>query len=118
MLWMISGSAMTSPTVKRGLSEAYGSWKMIWTSRRNALSSAELNLRTSRPSNMTEPPVGSIRRMMARPVVDFPHPDSPTSPSVLRASSSNETPSTAFTTPFVREKAPVLTEKYFCSSWT
>ena len=33
-LWMVSASPMIAPTVMRGLSEAYGSWKMICMSRR------------------------------------------------------------------------------------
>ena len=36
-----------------------------------------------RPSNRTSPPVGSSSRRIARPVVDLPQPDSPTTPSVL-----------------------------------
>ena len=36
----------------------------------------------SRPSNTTLPPVGSSRRMMQRAIVDFPQPDSPTTPRV------------------------------------
>ena len=31
--WMISASPTIAPTVMRGLSEAYGSWKMICMSR-------------------------------------------------------------------------------------
>ena len=34
--WIRSGSAMMSPTVMRGLSDAYGSWKMICISLRSA----------------------------------------------------------------------------------
>ena len=37
---------------------------------------------TSMPSNSTRPDVGSMRRRITRPVVDLPHPDSPTRPSV------------------------------------
>ena len=36
----------------------------------------------SRPSKMTLPPVGSSSRVISRPVVDLPQPDSPTRPSV------------------------------------
>ncbi len=36
--WMSKGSPMMSPTVIRGLSEVYGSWKTIWMLRRTAFS--------------------------------------------------------------------------------
>ncbi len=85
--------------VMRGFSDAYGSWKMIWTSRRNALSFEPRRLTISRPSKKTSPPVGCSRRMMARPVVDLPQPDSPTSPRVSPFTTLNDTPSTAFTAP-------------------
>src|SRR5437764_2356915 len=39
-----------------------------------------------------------MRRSIARPKVDLPHPDSPTSPSVSLSRISSETPSTALTT--------------------
>src|SRR5258705_11822720 len=45
------------------------------------------------------PPVGGLSRMIARPVVLLPQPDSPTSPSVSPRSISNVTPSTAWTSP-------------------
>ena len=45
--------------------------------------------------NHTSPDVGSINRKIDRPDVDFPQPDSPTSPSVSPAMISNETSSTA-----------------------
>ena len=43
------------------------------------------------------PPVGSSSFMMQRAIVDLPHPDSPTTPSVSPSRSAKETPSTAFT---------------------
>ena len=52
---------------------------------------------TSVPSNVTRPDVGSIRRRIARPVVVFPHPDSPTSASVSPRAMSKLTSSTART---------------------
>src|SRR6185312_7002719 len=45
------------------------------------------------------PPLGSISRRMRRPSVLFPDPDSPTSPSVSPFAMSNDTPSTARTSP-------------------
>ena len=44
-LWIISASPMIAPTVMRGLSEAYGSWKMICMSRRSARSSSRVERR-------------------------------------------------------------------------
>ena len=45
------------------------------------------------------PAVGSIMRRTARPVVDLPQPDSPTSPSVSPRASAKLTPSTALMVP-------------------
>ena len=75
------GSAMMSPTVIRGLSEPYGSWKMICISRRSARS-------RSGPARQALAVEADACRRSARsgdsmrPVVDLPQPDSPTSPSV------------------------------------
>ena len=44
---------------------------------------------------IVSPAVGSIRRRIVRPVVDLPHPDSPTRPRVLPLSRVKLTPSTA-----------------------
>ena len=49
--------------------------------RRSACDSAV----SSVPSNTTEPPVGGVICMTARPVVDLPQPDSPTMPERLAA---------------------------------
>ena len=49
------------------------------------------------PSNRTVPLVGSSRRMITRARVDFPHPDSPTIPSVSPRRTWSDTPSSAFT---------------------
>src|SRR5579863_626676 len=46
---------------------------------------------------MTRPAVGSSRRRIKRPSVDFPEPDSPTRPSVSPAGISRSTPPTALT---------------------
>ena len=96
-LWIVSASPTIAPTVMRGLSEAYGSWKMICMSRASARSSSLLARVTSLPSNQTSPEVGSIRRRMQRPVVLLPQPDSPTRPSVSPATRSKLTPLTACT---------------------
>src|SRR6185312_3165395 len=91
--WMRSGSASVRRTVWRGLSEAYGSWKTIWTVR--AVSSRSRWAR-SRPSSAMWPCVGGIKPMMASARVDLPQPDSPTRPRHSPGFTSSVTPSTAF----------------------
>ena len=54
------------------------------------------------PSNVIEPSVGSSSRIIARPVVLLPQPDSPTSPSVSPFAIEKLTPSTARTSPMWR----------------
>src|SRR2546428_1114781 len=63
--------------------------------------------------NHTSPAVGSMRRRMQRPVVDLPHPDSPTRPSVSPFRMSKDTSSTACTRATSREKRPPRIGKYF-----
>ena len=96
---MMNGSEMIVPTVRRGFSDEYGSWKIICISRRSGLISFVLSPAISRPSNRTDPDVGWSSRISSRAVVDFPHPLSPTSPNVSPRSTSNVTPSTACTAP-------------------
>ena len=97
---------MVEPTVIRGSSEPYGSWKMICMRRRILRRASGLRLVRSTPSNVTLPSVGSRSRISARPVVLLPQPDSPTSPSVSPRRIVNETPSTAFTDPTACWKMP------------
>jgi hypothetical protein len=52
------------------------------------------------------PEVGSSRRMMERPSVVLPQPDSPTRPSVSPRRMVNETPSTAWTVPTTLPQQP------------
>ena len=104
--WMISASPMIASTVRRGFSEAYGSWKMICMSRHRARIERLSSRVTSRPSNQTSPEVGSIRRSTQRPVVDLPQPDSPTRPRVSPAATSKLTPSTACTWSTTRDSSP------------
>jgi hypothetical protein len=47
--WISHGSDTMSPTVMRGFSELYGSWKMIWMLRRSRRSSLPDRLVTSWP---------------------------------------------------------------------
>ena len=88
---------MASPTVRRGLSERYGSWNTICTRRRSARNSPrEIDAKSVLPITM-RPRDGSIRRAMQRATVDFPEPDSPTIPSVSPCLISSVTSSAAAT---------------------
>src|SRR5690348_3872855 len=103
--WSRSGSATCQPVRYTGLSEVIGSWKIIAISlpRTSRISSSVFLVR-SWPLNTTLPLTilpGRCSRMMLNAVTDFPHPDSPTMPSVSPGWSSNETPSTALTVPSV-----------------
>ncbi len=91
---------MISPAVIRGLSDAYGSWKIICISLLKLRSSFDDILScTLRPLNLISPPVISYKRMIERPVVDLPEPDSPTRPSVSPLYTSKLIPSTALMVP-------------------
>src|SRR5919198_730794 len=73
----------------------------------------------SRPSKTIRPAVGSSSRMMQRAIVDFPQPDSPTTPSVSPCRTAKDTPSTAFTAAICFWKMmPRVTGKYFFRSST
>ncbi len=61
-----------------------------------------LNFVMSWPSKTMLPDVGSVNFKIVRPAVVLPHPDSPTKPRVSPACKSNEMPSTALTTDFLR----------------
>ncbi len=101
-----------SPTVMRGLSEPYGSWKTICRRARRRRSSAGRQLRPGRgPRTAGGPAVGSIRRSSSRAIVDLPQPDSPTIAKVSPARTSKDTPSTALTVPLPRPSRPVCTGK-------
>ncbi len=82
----------------RGFSEANGSWKMIWMSRRACTSDWPERsnrfwpLSSACPSNVALPRSNCT---IALPVVVLPQPDSPTSASVSRSATLNDTPSTA-----------------------
>ncbi len=105
---MTSASPMIAATVWRGLSEANGSWKMICMSRRRLRRRSPSSRVMSSPRNRISPEVGSISRMMQRPVVDLPQPDSPTRPSVSPGRMSSVTPSTARTRASSRARNPPL----------
>ncbi len=76
-------SATMKPTRLRGFSDAYGSWKIIIISRRNGRISARESRVMSWPRNVIVP-AGRLEQLAgcSRAIVDLPHPDSPTTPSV------------------------------------
>ncbi len=102
-------SAIWSPTVKRGLSEAIGSCRIMAMRlpRMCRISAGDLASRSS-PSKRIAPltirAAGGSNRRMVRASVVLPEPDSPTTPSVSPARSVSETSSTART---VRVPRPV-----------
>ena len=84
----LMASPTWSPTVKTGLREVIGSWKIMEISLpRTSCISSSLDSARSRPSNQTRPatirPVRGSSRMMESAVTLLPQPDSPTSPSVV-----------------------------------
>src|SRR5579863_6367432 len=89
-----------------GSSEVSGSWKIIAMSLpRIVRNSASLRPTSSLPSSLMEPltifPPGGSSPMMDMPVIDFPHPDSPTSPRDSPGSMDRSTLPTAWTTDLV-----------------
>src|SRR2546427_11094634 len=95
--WTIRGSETVANTVNRGFRDSYGSWKIIWTFRRNSFSSAPCREAMPVPRNSIWPDVGVSSRTRSRPVVVFPHPLSPTTPRISPSRMSKLTPSTAWT---------------------
>ncbi len=73
---------MIEPTRRRGFSEPYGSWKIIWMSRRSGRIWRGFRSVMSWPSNEILPPVTGYSRATQRARVDLPQPVSPTRPSV------------------------------------
>ena len=70
------------PTVLRGFSDAYGSWKIICMSRRSSRSSPPLQLGDVVAVELDRALGGSYSRITTRARVDLPQPVSPTSPTV------------------------------------
>ena len=90
---MRKASAIWSPTVKTGLSEVIGSWKiMAMRLPRTRSIWASLRDKRSMPSRWMLPPViapgGGTRRRRVSAVTDLPQPDSPTTPRVRRVAMS------------------------------
>ncbi len=79
----------------RGLRLENGSWNTTCTRRRMRPQRAGRKIVDALPSSTTWPAVMSNSRRIARPTVDLPQPDSPTSDSVSPRAISNDTPSTA-----------------------
>ena len=99
-----------SPQVNTGFSDVIGSWKIIEISRpRMARISRGVASSRLRPRNHTVPPTmrpggWATRRRIDSAVTLLPLPDSPTTASVCPACTSNDTPSTARTTPLSAKK--------------
>ena len=92
-----SGSSTMSRTLRRGFRDEIGSWKIIWILvRASRIASPDKAVR-SVPLKTIEPDVGLGSCMIARPVVLFPQPDSPTMPRVSPMRTSKEIPLTALT---------------------
>ena len=94
-----SGSATMSTTIRRGLSELIGSWKISCIFGRSSRSASAFRVVSSVPSNVTLPLLGRGSCTRARPVVDLPQPDSPTSPRVSPRATSKLTSDTACNRP-------------------
>src|SRR5262245_29758172 len=97
MLQMSRPSDTRSPILRRGFRDEIGSWKIICIRGRFFRSASPLSLVRSSPSNTTLPDVGGGSWIIARAVVDLPHPDSPTRPNVSPSRMSRLTSETAWT---------------------
>jgi hypothetical protein len=111
--WISMGSPTISPTVMRGLRDAYGSWKIICILRLKGSISDGGREYIGTPSNVTLPAVGSYRRQIVLPAVVLPQPDSPTRPSVSPRSIVKLMSSTALRRARVRLNNPPSIAKYF-----
>ena len=80
-----------------GLSDPWGSWNTICMCLRYGRMAREPSEVMSAPRKRTLPAVGRNSRTAQRASVVFPHPDSPTSPSVSPSAKTKLTSSTACT---------------------
>lgn len=110
---MFIGSLIIWNTFIVGFNDAYGSWKMICIRFLYSFSSLSFRSAISFPSNRMLPEVTSCKRMMLLPVVDFPQPDSPTSPNVSPFLIVKLRSSTAFNCSVFLPNSPFLIGKYF-----
>ena len=103
--WISTPSVSWRPTESTGFSEVMGSWKTMAISRpRTRRISSSESRRRSRPLNQTSPPTirpagAATRRMTESALTLLPQPDSPTRATVSPSRTSQETSSTARTTP-------------------
>src|SRR5215813_14784020 len=86
---------------------------MICMSSLRRRSESEPSDSKSCPRKFTFPEVGSINLRIQRPMVDLPHPDSPTNPNVSPLRILKLTSSTAFTKTLPAPNGPAPTGKYF-----
>ncbi len=110
-----NSSPIWLPTDSTGFSADSGSWKTIATfSPRTFRSSAGFACRTSTPPTSTASALvlasDGSSPMTARPVMDFPAPDSPSSTSVSPRRTCRSTPRTAYTVPLRWMKSTVSPE--------
>jgi len=99
MPWTTRGSATASAMLSSGLKLEAGSWNtkpMFFRTERNSRSRKAF---ISWPSTWSEPPVTFVRPAIARPIVVFPEPLSPTRPSTSPGETVKLTPSTAVNPP-------------------
>src|SRR5882762_7820201 len=98
-------SVICRPIVSTGLSEVIGTWKIMAISRpRTRRIASSSSVRRSRPLKRMRPPTmrpagAATSRMIESALTDLPHPDSPTRATVSPSATSQDTPSTARTTP-------------------
>src|SRR3954453_12382308 len=102
--WVSSASRICRPIVRTGFSDDIGSWKIIETSRPRIFRRVRSLCRIrSWPANTARPdstrPLRASKPRIANDVTLFPHPDSPTMPSVSPAAMSKVIPFTACTVP-------------------
>ena len=103
--WIMMDSAICSPTVKTGFRAVIGSWKIIeisfpLTSSRLVMDMVLMSCPSiSSLSHSTTPGGSGTRRSIARAVVVFPAPVSPTRPNVFLYPSFRLIPLTAYTMP-------------------
>ncbi len=88
-------SASCEPIERRGLSDEYGFWKTSWRRTRLRGRARRVSAVTGSPSKRTLPAAIGTSPTAARASVDFPHPDSPTSPTICPRSTLRSAPATA-----------------------
>src|SRR5438034_1099372 len=92
---------MALPTVSRGSSDAYGSWKTICISWRSGCRFLRDIPTSSVPLYFTDPADGTSSCSTQRATVDLPEPLSPTRPNVWPLGIEKLTLETACTTPLM-----------------